>query len=142
MKKNKLDLTYEFDFELAGIVCNKKEYKLAWYLNSELQINLEKKEDIKIEFSSQPAILISNFKYETEFLTIELLKNRLLSGGGNKPRYLISELMQFDYLLKLRDETGEMTISNVCTIIREIPLIEYVIALSFDGLKSKENLLY
>lgn len=142
MKKNKLDLTYEFDFELAGIVCNKKEYKLAWHINDGLGINLTKQPDIRIEFSNQPAILISNFKHETAFLNISLLQNRLISSGGNKPQFLIPELRQFDYLLKLKDETGEGSVANVCTTIREFPLVEYVTQLNFDSLKSKENLLY
>lgn len=142
MKKNKLDLTYEFDFELAGIVCNKKEYKLAWHLNKGLSIELIKQKDIRIEFSNRPSILISNFLYETEFLTISVLHNKLLSSGGNKPQFLMPELKQFDYLIKLKDETGELSIANVCTIIRDFPVVEYVTQLNFDSLKSKENLLY
>lgn len=142
MKKSKLDSSYEVDFELAGIVCNKKEYKLAWNLNQTLQIELTKQADIRIEFSNLPAIMISNFKYETEFLVVDLLSNRLPSGGANKPQFLVPELKQFDYLLKLKDVTDELSIANVCTIIREIPLIEYVTTLNFESLKSKENLLY
>ncbi len=142
MKKNKLELIYEFDFELAGIVCNKKEYKLAWHVNSVLETSLAKQQDIKIEFSNQPAMVISNFRYETEFIEMELLQNKLISGGGNKPQFLLPELKQFDFLLKLKDATGELSISDVCTKIREIPLIEYVAKLNFDELKSKENLLY
>lgn len=142
MRKKKLDLTYEFNFDLAGIVSNKKEYKLAWHLNAKLGISLAKQQDIRIEFSNQAPILISNFRFETEFLYIEMLQNKLLSGGGSKPQFLMPEFKQFDYLLKLRDETGEMTIANVCTIIREIALVEYVSQLNFDQLKSKENLLY
>lgn len=142
MKKNKLDLTYEFDFELAGIVCNKKEYKLAWYLNNGLSINLAKQPDIRIEFSNQPSILISNLKYETEFLDISLLQNKLVASGGNKPQFLLPEAKQFDFLLKLKDETNELSIANVCATIRDFPLVEYVTKLNFDSLKSKENLLY
>ncbi|MEP5612717.1 MAG: IPExxxVDY family protein [Cyclobacteriaceae bacterium] len=142
MKKNRLDLIYEFDFELAGIVCNKKEYKLAWHINSVLEISLAKKEDIKIEFSNRPTILISNCKYETEFIEIELLRNKLITSGSSKPQFLLPELKQFDYLLKLKDATGELSAANVCVNIREIPLVEYVSRLNFDELKSKENLLY
>ena len=77
MKKNKLNLTYEFDFELAGIVCNQKEYKLAWYLNAALNCDLIKQPDIRIEFSNKSSLIISNFKYETEFTELVLLKNKI-----------------------------------------------------------------
>lgn len=142
MKKNKLEGGYEVDFELMGLVCNKKEYKLAWYLNQGLKINLIKQEDIRIEFSDNSSILISNFKYETEFLMMELLQNRLLAKGNLKNQLLIPELKQFDYLLKFKDQTEELSSENVSVIIKEIPIIEYAMRLNFDSLKSKENLLY
>ncbi len=142
MKKNKLDLTYEVDFELAGIVCNKKEYTLAWHLNAVLYMDFVKQADIKIEFSNQSFVLISNMKHETEFTELILLQNKLISGSTSQLQFLIPELKQYDYLIKLKDETGELTLEYVCSAIREIPLIEYVLELDFDGLKSKENLLY
>lgn len=142
MKKNKLESGYEADFELMGLVCNKKEYKLAWHLNQALNINLVKQEDIRIEFNDQSSILISNYRYQTEFLTLELLQNRLISKGNLKNQLLIPELKQFDYLLKFKDMTDELTSENVNVIIKEIPIIEYTLRLNFDTLKSKENLLY
>lgn len=142
MKKNKLESGYEADFELMGLVCNKKEYKLAWHLNQALNINLVKQEDIRIEFNDQSSILISNYRYQTEFLTLELLQNRLISKGNLKNQLLIPELKQFDYLLKFKDITDELTSENVNVIIKEIPIIEYTLRLNFDTLKSKENLLY
>jgi len=142
MKKNKLESEYEVDFELVGIVCTKKEYKLGWYLNDALKINLVKQEDIRIEFSNNTSILISNFLCRGAHHSIELISNRLLASSGPQHKFLIPELSQFDYLLKIRDEAGELTSENVSVIIRGIPIIEYVMRLNFDQLKSKENLLY
>ncbi len=142
MKKNKLDLTYEFDFDLVGIVSNMKEYKLAWHINSVLAISLAKQDDIRIEFSNQSPMVISNFKHETEFVDISMLQNRLVAGGGAKSQLLIPELKQFDYLLKLKDATGELSVENVCTTLKEIEQVEYAAQLNFGELKSKENLLY
>ena len=142
MKKNKLSGSFEIDFDLFGLVCNVKEYKLAWYLNQALEIELSKQEDIKIEFSNQPSILISYFGFENEHQKVELLQNRLIAHGAVKNKHLIPELSQFDYLLKVRDETGEVRSENVVGLIRGISLVEYVVKLNFEDLKSKENLLY
>lgn len=142
MKKNKLEGGYDVDFYLIGLVCNKKEYKLAWYLNQALQINLIKQDDIVIEFSDQSSILISNFKFETEYLRIELLQNKLRLAGNGKNQLLMPELKQFDYLFKFSDQTGELTFENVSAKIKEIAIVEYSLRLNFDSLKSKENLLY
>lgn len=142
MKKNKLDGGYSIDFELFGMVCNKKEYKLAWYINEAMNIQLVKQEDIKIEYADHTSILISNYLHATDFLTIELLANKLVGSASSKNQLLIPELKQFDYLLKLKDQTDEWNSENVGAIIKDIPIIEYAMRLNFDQLKSKENLLY
>ena len=142
MKKNRLDEGYAINFELVGLVCNKKEYKLAWHLNQALKISLAKQDDIKIEYADNTSILISNYRYETEYLSIELLQNRLVGGRSGQNQLLMPELKQFDYLLKFKDDTDELTSENVNAIIKEIMIIEYAVRLNFDHLKSKENLLY
>jgi len=142
MKKNKLESEYKVDFELVGMVCTKKEYKLAWYLNEALNMSFVKQEDIRIEFSDNTSMLISNFKAKGAHHSIELLQNRLLSSAHPKYKYLLPELSKFDYLLKIKDEALELTSENVSVIIREIPIIEYVMRLNFDHLKSIENLFY
>ncbi len=142
MKKNKLDGGYAVDFELFGLVCNKKEYKLAWHLNQALNITLVKKDDIKIEYADNTAILISNYIYQTEFVLFELLQNKLVGSGSLAKKLLMPELKQFDFLLKFKDQTDEMTSENVNAIFKDIPIIEYAMRLKFDTLKSKENLFY
>jgi hypothetical protein len=42
MKKSKLLIDYEFDFELLGLSASAKGYKLAWELNQVLGIQLVK----------------------------------------------------------------------------------------------------
>ncbi|SNT35442.1 hypothetical protein SAMN05421640_3490 [Ekhidna lutea] len=142
MKKTKLDGGYSLDFDLIGLVCNKKEYKLAWHLNEAMKISLKKQDDIRISYADNTSILISNYLFETDYLQIELLQNKLVGGGSMKNQLLIPELKQFDFLLKFKDETEELTSENVSAIIKGIPIIEYAMRLNFDTLKSKENLLY
>ncbi len=142
MRKSKLVTDFNIDFELFGLVCNKKEYKLAWYLNQGFGFNLVKQDNIKIEFSDHTSILISNCKFQTEHMSFELLQNKLPASANPKYKLLIPELSQFDYLIKFKDSSGEITSENVTVIIKEIPIVEYVMRLTFDSLKSKENLLY
>jgi len=142
MKKNKLSNSFEIDFDLFGLVSNIKEYKLAWLINEALELELSKQEDIKIEFANNTAILISYFLHENEHIKVELLQNKLISSSSSRDKYLLPELSRFDYLLKVRDHTGETDLVNVLERIRNLSLVEYVVSLNFDDLKSKENLLY
>ena len=45
MKKNKLVIEYDFDFELLGILSSARGYKLAWEINQALGIQLVKQQD-------------------------------------------------------------------------------------------------
>ncbi len=142
MKKNIIENSYDTDFELIGLVCNKKDYKLAWYLNKHLNIRLVKRRNVKLHFTDKTSILISNYLSQKEHITFELIQNKLLSLASVESKYLIPELNKFDFLLKIRDMTDEITAENVSIRIREIPIVEYAMKLKFDSLKSKDNLLY
>lgn len=142
MSKNKLVGEYVLDFELFGIVCNIKEYRLAWHINQTMNITLQKQDDIRIEYADKTSILISNFLHQSDYQSIELLQNKLVSGGNLKMKFLIPELQQFDFLLKVKDETGELDSENINTMIKGIHVVEYAMRLNFDNLKSKENLLF
>jgi hypothetical protein len=48
MKKNKLIIEYEFDFELFGMSTAAKGYKLAWEINRVLGIHFVKKDDLRV----------------------------------------------------------------------------------------------
>ena len=98
MKKNRLASDYPFDFELIGIVSSVKEYKLAWHLNQLPEFHLIKAEDVKIEFSDNKLIRVSNLKDENEFRQAFLLKNKLVTSNSSINQYLLPELQQFDYL--------------------------------------------
>lgn len=138
MKKTKLKIAYDFKFDLVGICCASKEYKLAYNINQVLQIRLLKKDDLNLNFLTSP-MSFSNFLYETDFYKLRLLKNQALDL--NK-KFLIPELHQFDYLILLEDEVGIFNIDNVILQLKRISEITYVIKINPEILKSKENLIF
>ncbi|MEM6643065.1 MAG: IPExxxVDY family protein [Bacteroidota bacterium] len=142
MKKNRLVSEFKVDFDLYGIVCNVKDYKLAWFINSKLNLSLVKQEEVSLEFSDHSVILFSTFKHQTSATCIELVQNKLVGQGASRSRHLVPELAQFDYLLKWKDESEELSSEMISEAIKDISLVEYVARLNFEDLKSKENLLY
>lgn len=140
--KTKLDAHYDYDFDLIGIVSSAKEYVLAWHFNKSSFLHFIKTEDIKIEFKDQSQILISNFIFESEFVRVLLLRNKLLSSNSKLNKHLIPELQQFDYLIQFKTEMDEPTVNEVLDIARSIPLVQYVMKLDIEKIKQKENLLF
>ena len=142
MTKNILHTEYSFDFCLVGLVCIVKEYKLVWHINQILDLNLVKKEDLVLKFRDNIEISISNFLYKTENSRIELIKNRLISSSGTPFQYLLEELKQFDYLLKIEDETEETDMKRVLSFLKSVPVIEYATNLEPTLIKSRYNLIF
>ena len=142
MKKNRLSAVYEFDFALIGIVSTVKEYKLAWYLNQHNLFRLVKAEDIKIEFTDNKFIRVSNLIHEDDYSLVHLLRNKLVSSNNGPVNFLVPELSQFDYLLKLRNTVDENWSDLVFQKIKDIDIADYITRIEVEKIKQKENLLF
>ena len=142
MKKNRLASDYPFDFELIGIVSSVKEYKLAWHLNQLPEFHLIKAEDVKIEFSDNKLIRVSNLKDENEFRQAFLLKNKLVTSNSSINQYLLPELQKFDYLFKLSSQTHDNWAKEVNNMLKSIEIIDYSLVVDIEKIKMKDNLLF
>ena len=139
MKKNKLSIEYDYDFDLVGIITPIKEYKLAWLLNTSFGIELEKQADIEINFLKNK-ICISNYLCESENSQFRLLKNKGVTSKQNI--YLLPELSQFDFLIMVQDEGGTFEAKNLTNKLKLVDAIRYVANIDLEQLKNKENLLF
>ncbi|MFY0607726.1 MAG: IPExxxVDY family protein [Cyclobacteriaceae bacterium] len=142
MKKNKLDAEYPIDFELIGIVSQAREYKLGWHLNQLPNIHLVKGEDIKIDFADNHIIRASNLEMVDEYQSVCLLQNKLVSSTSALNKYLISELQQFDYLMKLSNQIHSDWAQYLIQWVRTLPVVEYSLIIDVAKVKSKENLFF
>jgi hypothetical protein len=140
MKKNILQIEHTFDFELLGLVSPVKDYKMAWLINRDLQLNLVKGKDIEIEFLSLPGLLISQFFLSLPHGFVQLLKNKALNSA-NQVSYLVPELKSMDYFLLIQDQTFQLSIHTFANQLSKNPFIQNVMRLDISKLKSKENLL-
>jgi hypothetical protein len=145
MAKNKLDISYEIDFDLIAINASIKEYKLAWMLNKSLDWDFAKMENIQLDFTKNKVLSISNYFYETEYQKFRLLKNRADEGdddGAQFNAYLIPELKNFDYFLMLENESHGFDLKSFILNIKQIPSVQFAIIVDTATLKSKDNLIF
>ncbi len=140
MKKTKLFIEPTFDFELLGLVSPVKDYKMAWLINRELDLNLVKSDDIQIEFLSSPRLEISQYLLSLPHGFIQLLKNKALNTS-QQLAYLVPELRNLDYFLLVQDQTHQISITTFVEHLSKNPFIQSVVRLDVSKLKSKENLL-
>lgn len=140
MKKNKLLIDYEFDFDLFALLTDMREYKLAWTINQVLHIRLVKEEDIMFNFLNMQNLVISNYKFATEHTTFRLLKNKSVQEGNNA--CLIPELSRFDYLIMLQGGGDFFEGIDVEKALKAIPSVQYTSKVTINQLKSRENLIF
>lgn len=142
MKKNKLVVDYEYNFDLLGIISDAREYKIAWLINKILEIKLVKEKDLKIEFLGNQNIIISNYLFKTEHSIFRLLKNKSYGGGSGSPLFLLPELKDFDYLVIMEGFEDTFNIFEVVKRLRSINEVQYLQKVSISDLKFKENLIF
>lgn len=142
MKSTKLIFEYEYDFDVLAIISSVKDYKMAWAINKCLNLSLCKTDDLCLDFVKEGRLLISNFTFETEYATFRLLKNRSYELSKTNKQYLIPELKDYDYLIKISGESVSLSASNVMEKLKDLSVIEYIKQIEVQTLKSKENLIF
>ena len=117
MKKSKLVIEYDFDFELLGILSSARGYKLAWEINHALGIQLVKQPDLVVGFKNKPSDQESG-KY-----------------------FLIPEFPHYDFIILAAMEE-QYAPQQLMQLIRSITTIQLVASIPLHGLKSKSNFIF
>jgi len=129
-----LDVEYDYDFLLLAISCFEKDYRMCWLINKQLNVNLERGEDIEVEYKEGNSVhSVFTGEYEDEHCHITLIKNRDSEG------ILLSELAQIDYLLKIEEFPGEE--DDLAQELRSISQVKAVYQIEPNDLKDKEYLI-
>ncbi|MEO8470751.1 MAG: IPExxxVDY family protein [Chryseolinea sp.] len=140
MKKSKLIIDYDFDFELMGVVSSAKGYKLAWEMNQTLKINLVKQPDLIVGFKNNEEKGFAHFAYQTQLNRLKVFKNKPSEQEAGK-YFLIPEFPHFDFII-LADMEEQNKDHQLIDMIRSIASIQLVAGIPLDGLKSKSNFIF
>jgi len=148
-------LDYEFvhDYTLIAINSTLEDYKLAYFLNKELDIKLNCNPE-GLEFNTKNcSFVIFNYDCLINYYSWSLIANKHMFTSENadeislfkedtKTNYLINEKREIDFFLKI---TGDCNTNSIQTIIEKIKNIKGVItSYSIDPLtlKSKDYLIF
>jgi hypothetical protein len=140
VKKTKLIIDYEYNFELLGILSVAKGYKLAWEINQLLHINLVKQPDLVVGFKNNEEKSFSFYAYESAHNRLKLFKNRPSENDPGK-YFLIPEFPHFDFIILAAMEE-QYTHQSLMNLIKTIPSVQLIGAIPVDGLKSKSNFIF
>lgn len=140
MKKSKLVIDYEFDFELLGLISSAKGYKLAWEINQALGIHLVKQPDLVVGFKNNEEKSFSFYAYQTQLNRLKMFKNKPSEQDGGK-YFLIPEFPHYDFII-LTDMEEQYTHQQLIHSIKSITSIQLAAFIPLEGLKSKSNFIF
>src|SRR5688500_4780852 len=140
MKKSKLIIEYEFDFELLGILSSARGYKLAWEINQVLKVQLVKQPDLVVGFKNNEEKNFSFYTHETQLNRLKLFKNKPSEQESGK-YFLIPEFPHYDFIIlaAMEDQYAQ---HHLIRQIRSIEVIQLVASIPLEGLKSKSNFIF
>jgi hypothetical protein len=137
----KLELAPSYDFELLGIVSPERAFRMAWLVNQACGISLVREKEYMLEMGNEEAIWVACYQYLTENDGYWLFKNKAVDFAGEVSPYLLPELLQYDYLLKIENITGTIVATHLRERIAAIANVQYCALLKVEELKNRDNLL-
>ena len=144
------------DYELIAIHSSLEDYRLAYFINKALQIQLSKSNsNIEIE-TKEGKGEFSHFIFDDEIHDIiwNVFENKATAIPSEKTTngifdsvdvtmYVVPEFKKADYILKIENmETVIFPLEKIIQKLSKIPQISMVYRIDQNKLKSKNNLIF
>ena len=162
MATHKLDLGDfdEIDYYLIAIHTSLEDYRLAYYINQRLPINLSKsKDEVQISVKEGETNFSRFYYYDNEnAVSWNLIQNKSevlqLNQGSTQNLfsnismeistkvYLLPEFKKADYFLKIDNTQDCMNALNIKKHLTEIETVSTVYSVDTNKIKSKNNLIF
>lgn len=138
MTKKVLKIEYDYNFTLIGIITSMKDYRLAHFINSALELDLVKQE-FEIEVPG-PNGIQQNYLSYFSFMVEESETEIYFFANKAAFSFLIPELKEVDFFLMQSPINHQETAYNL-KLLHKLERVENSFLLDISILKSKENLL-
>ena len=153
-KIHSFDFEYDHDYTLIGIHSILEDYRMAYYLNKNLSLRLNRfKEDLDFP-SKNCSFPFFIYEDKASFTSWSLISNKYsfiddvgsvnsnLFKEETKITYLIPEKNLVDYFIKINGNIDQKKIQNILSVIKNTRKIITSYTLDPYELKSKDNLIF
>lgn len=155
-----LDEFDEIDYYLMAIHTSLEDYRLAYFINKNLPINLSKnKNEIHVQTKEGEANFSRFYYYDAEkTVSWNLIqnKNEIISVSRNNSQdlfsnetsevsttiHLLPEFKKVDFFLKIENSEEALDFSEIQQQLNTIESIAAIYAVDTDKIKSKNNLIF
>ena len=161
MAIHKLDLDEfdEIDYHLIAIHTTLEDYRLAYFINQHLPVNLSKSNEEILISIKEGETQFSRFYYDDEdnFVSWNLIQNKNEVVGQNEiinqdlfsnssqvvatKVFLLPELKKVDYFLKIESD-DDLDLAGIVKKLKSIKSLSTVYVVETETIKSKNNLIF
>ena len=161
MAIHKLDLDEfdEIDYHLIAIHTTLEDYRLAYFINQHLPVNLSKSNEEILISIKEGETQFSRFYFDDEdnFVSWNLIQNKnevigqneiinqdLFSNSSQEVAtkvFLLPELKKVDYFLKIESD-DDLEIAGIVKKLKSIKSLSTVYVVETETIKSKNNLIF
>ena len=161
MAIHKLDLDEfdEIDYHLIAIHTTLEDYRLAYFINQHLPVNLSKSNEEILISIKEGETQFSRFYFDDEdnFISWNLIQNKnevigqkeiinqdLFSNSSQEVAtkvFLLPELKKVDYFLKIESD-DDLEIQAIVKKLKTIKSLSTVYVVETETIKSKNNLIF
>ncbi len=150
----------EIDYHLIAIHTTLEDYRLAYFINQKLQINLSKNEnEIQINIKEGETYFSRFFYHSLEKeISWNLIQNKnevIQQKNDNNQNlfsnltlevltkvHLVPEFKKVDYFLKIENLEESESLSNILIELNKIDTISTTYTIETNKIKSKNNLIF
>jgi hypothetical protein len=161
MAIHKLDLDEfdEIDYHLIAIHTTLEDYRLAYFINQHLPVNLSKSNEEILISIKEGETQFSRFYFDDEdnFVSWNLIQNKnevigrneiinqdLFSNSSQEVAtkvFLLPELKKVDYFLKIESD-DDLELTGIVKKLKSIKSLSTVYVVETETIKSKNNLIF
>jgi len=155
-----LDDDFSEDYSLVAIHCSDEAYKMAFFLNKHLSLQLRRCE-VDLDFSNDGLeVTFPMFEFEDapQYTQYHLVGNKckskvaqIQSSGGlfeaeasekTVVTYLLPELKTVDFFLKVSSDYKEIALKKLSLAVNEIKQVISAYPVPAETIKSRNNLIF
>lgn len=136
--KLKLDIDYSEDYRIIGISSHLKDFRLAFFLNKSLKLDLRKINDFTFQSSVNKPILNYSFYF---YQTTEAWYLYSMIGNFNAYGRLIPTLWQYDFFLFINGPIEDEEIAASVNLISKVHSVLIAKEITFTQFKNGNYLI-
>jgi hypothetical protein len=126
------------DIEMIGINTDLHDYRLAYFINKETQLNLERLDDLPA-FNEKQKILMNYCLYS--WFDADQRLHYYLIGNNNYQGKLIEAYSQANYFILIKGKSVNSNMKQMTKVLRSIPMVTFVFVPIISKIKELSGML-